>query len=72
MLIVIAVVSIVATVGRGLLVAPSDAVSAAESAGYSDVTVTSSQWLFPGFAGCDSGDADGALPQAPGALCIPA
>jgi hypothetical protein len=48
---------LVASLGRGLLVDRTGAISAAEKAGYSKIQIVSEQRFFAGFAGCDGGDA---------------
>lgn len=48
---------IVGEVGRGILVNPNDALGAADTLGFSNATITGTNWLFAGLSGCDGGDA---------------
>ena len=57
--VLVAVLIIAATSARGFLVDSNDALRAAAAQGFSNAQIVSESRIFPGFSGCDSGDAAG-------------
>ena len=54
---VFALLFLVASLFRGLMVDPKESLRVADTFGFRNVAIVSTQWFLPLFAGCDAGDA---------------